>query len=221
MMLRPLSGSSCTRMRSTTSPMVVERVSTPVASALTVTLSVNCPTDSTASTRALAFTSSVMPSCMKRRKPAFSACNEYCPTGRFEITYAPESSLVASRVNEVETFRAVTLTCGITAPELSRTTPNIVAVVFWAQQHTANANHPPTKETYNAMCFMESPRLRVALTSHRLSEQHLECKRDDARIAGAFDPAETREVIQGLVPALLPNVGYWPILAPLKSWSAG
>ena len=44
MALRPFSGSSCTRTRSTTSPTVEERVSTPVASAVTLMLSVNWPT---------------------------------------------------------------------------------------------------------------------------------------------------------------------------------
>ena len=71
--LRPLSGSSCTRVRSTTSPTVDDRVSTPMASALTLMLSASCPTVNTGSTRAFWLTSSVIPSCRKRRKPDFSA----------------------------------------------------------------------------------------------------------------------------------------------------
>src|SRR5712691_5545467 len=59
------------RVRSTTSPTDEERVSTPVASAVTVTLSLTCPTGSTASTRPFSLTSSVTPSCTTRRKPSF------------------------------------------------------------------------------------------------------------------------------------------------------
>ena len=127
--LRPFNGNSCILVRSTSSLTAVDRVSTPVDSAFTVTLWLTSPTASTTSTRAFWSTSSVMPCCTNLVKPVFCATTLYSPTGRFVIRYAPEASELVEREKEVSTFSAVTCVSGITAPLLSLTIPTSEAVV--------------------------------------------------------------------------------------------
>src|SRR5215218_9557125 len=68
----------------------------------------------------------------------------------FERTYAPSSFVIVSRVAPVETFVALTLAPGTTAPAGSRTTPRSVAAPGCCARAVAPAQNNTAAQTATA-----------------------------------------------------------------------
>src|SRR6266545_2465135 len=69
--------------------------------------------------------------------PARSAPTSYVPTGTIGIVKVPTDPEVVFRTAPVSTFRAVTATFGIAAPDVSTTVPLIEPVVLWPKANDA------------------------------------------------------------------------------------
>src|SRR6185503_821023 len=148
--LRPLSGRPTICACGTTVPMPMLRVSTSVASATTLMVSVMAPIFIVTLTDRVLPTASVMPVCSNGLKPCSFDTSLYGPTGRFVNTKPPSVPVTAVRVTPVSVWVTVTTTPGSAPPVPSITVPdNWATATVWALARSVNAtaiirtNHLP------------------------------------------------------------------------------
>src|SRR5215475_4376087 len=154
---RPFSGRSRIWVGVTSDETAAVRVSTCAASPTTVTVSVCAPVGSVKSATDWLPTVSVIPVRTTVWKPVAEARTSYSPTDKSGTLYRPCESVMADCVIPVPRFFTSIFAPTNTAPELSETVPEMVAVLTCASRRFT----PTTK--IRIMAYVEAAQNRFKL----------------------------------------------------------